>query len=166
MRIRQLLYGTLPGAKEIVKETDEALSLILTRAGLARVLVDHDEGLRRDRVRGRVARVAQREAQVRRERYALAGSRDRRDCRRHELARIVLHVGEREAVLQGIRLFDVADGARRLLDGGGDAVIALGARAGRPLHRLVGADLRAPLRALVGEEAREALRGAGLVGPV
>ena len=55
-----------------------------------------------------------------------------------ELAGAVLHRGVREAVLQRVRLLDVADRAVRLLDRRGDARVALGAGAGRPLDDLVG----------------------------
>src|SRR5205823_4224847 len=69
----------------------------------------------------------------------------------------VLDVGEREAVLQRVGLLDVADRALGLLYRGGDAVVALGAGAGRPLDVLVDARAAVPRGRVVGEELREAL---------
>ena len=66
----------------------------------------------------------------------------------------MLTVGQ--LVLLGVGIFDVADRALRLLDVVRDALVALGADAGRPLDRRAGADLRLPLRAdlreVVGED--------------
>src|SRR3546814_3616103 len=72
------------------------------------------------------------------------------------LAGLVDHVGEGQLVLLGIGILDVADGTTGLTGHVGDAFVALGADADRPLHRGAAADVRGPLlaglRQVVGEE--------------
>ena len=48
-------------------------------------------------------------------------------------------------VLHGVDQLDVADGARRLLDQPGDALVALAAEPDRPVHRVAAPDLALPL---------------------
>ena len=66
--------------------------------------------------------------------------------RRHELAVLVLELRERDAVLLGVGVFDIADRVRHLLHERGDALVALAALADRPLHRGVGAGAALPTR--------------------
>ena len=56
-----------------------------------------------------------------------------------ELAALVLEQRERNAVLLGVGVFDVADCVRHLLDRRGDALVALAALADRPADRSSGA---------------------------
>src|SRR5438093_723397 len=75
-----------------------------------------------------VGRVDSAQAEVARDREPVTGGRRRPQRRRDELPRLVLHVREREAVLQRVGLLDVPDAPLRLLDRRRDAVVALGAR--------------------------------------
>ena len=129
-------------------------------AGLAEVLVDDDERLRGDRVGVRVRRVDHLEAEVGRDLDADRRGAGRRERRRDELARFVLHRCVGEAVLQGVCLLDVADRADRLLDRARDARVALAAGTRRPRDFLAFADLALEFGVDVGEEAGEAGRGA------
>ena len=70
------------------------------------------------------------------------GSRGRRD----RLAVLVDHLGVGQLVLLGVGVLDIADRALGLGDVVGDAFVALGADADRPLDRGVGADLRSSSR--------------------
>src|SRR5262249_53374748 len=68
-----------------------------------------------------------------------------------------------ELVLLGVGVFDVADRALGLRDVVGDALVALGADAGRPFDRGVGTHVRLPFRADLREIVRE---DEGRAGPV
>ena len=121
----------------------------MAAAASCRLLVDQDEGRPRDRPGARARLVGQDDAEARR-----AGP-SRRSPRRLErlrgrgdgLAVLVDHLGVGQLVLLGIGIFDVADRALGLADVVGDAFVALGADADRPLDRGVGADLGLPVRA-------------------
>src|SRR5579859_3285832 len=60
-------------------------------------------------------------------------------------AGLVLERGHRQLLAAGVAELDVADGAGRALDAGGDALVALGARSGRPVGHVVDADALAEL---------------------
>src|SRR3954452_585250 len=162
-RVLQLLRHALSVALRVVQPVLHSLGDGAALPRLAHVLVDEEECGRCDRVSGRARRVDGAEAQVARDLEPLTGRRGRRQCGSDVLARLVLHVGGREVVLQGKRLLDVSDGTLVLLDAGGHAVVALGARAGGPLDRLVHARAVLPGGAVGREEAREQLGGPGLV---
>src|SRR4051794_25521915 len=164
--VLELLRHALTIAERVVEEALDQLRLLLGQAGLAHVLVDEEERARGDRVGLVTGRVDGAEAQVLRHLEAVARRRGRLERRRDEVAGLVLEVREREAVRERIGLLDVADRAVVLLHAGCDAVVALRARAGRPLDRLVDAGAVLPLVRVVGEERREQLGRAGLVGAV
>src|SRR4029079_17924766 len=165
-RVLQLRRDLLAGAEAVVQPVLDELGLRRILAGLARVRPHEQERDGADRVRLRVGRVDRAEAQVLRGRDARGGGGRGLQRRLDVLAGLVLDRGGRELVLQCVRLLDVADRALRLLHAAGDAVVALGAGAGRPLDRLVRAGAALPGRGVVGEEGGEVRRRAGLVGAV
>ena len=104
-------------------------------AGVLRLLVEQDPGRGGHRP-GLVARLVGEDHAVARLRFpvgvgggGLEGVRGRRD----RLAGLVDHVGVGELVLLGVGILDVADRALGLGDVVGDAFVALGADADRPL---------------------------------
>src|SRR4051812_934636 len=131
-RVLELLRDLLARVLAVLEPRDDGLGLLLVAARLADVLVDEQERDGRDRVRLVARRVDRREAQVVRDRDALGGGGRGRERRLDVVAGLVLHRRVGEVVGQRVRLLDVADGALVLLDAGGDAVVALGARARRP----------------------------------
>src|SRR4051794_8787327 len=163
-RVLQLRRELLAGTLRVLQPRLHALGLALAHAGLAEVLVDQQEGHGRDRVRLSARRVDRREAQVRRRARGLAGGRVRLEAVLHELAFLVLDGGRREVVLQRVGLLDVAHRAGVLLHAARDAVVALGARSGRPLDRLVDAGAVLPLGRVISQELGEVLGRARLVG--
>src|SRR3954447_32770 len=165
-RVLQLLGRVLPRGQRVVEPRLDAGRLVRRQTGLAHVLVGEQEGARGDRVRLVARRVDGAEAQVVGDLDAVAGRRGRLECRGDVVPGLVLDVGGREVVRERVRLLDVAHAAVVLLHAGRDAVVALGARARRPLDRLVDAGAVLPLGRVVGEEGREELRRAGLVGAV
>src|SRR3954451_13095663 len=164
--VGQLLDGVLSVTEQVGEERLHAGGHVLGLARLAPVLVGDRERLGDDRIRRRAGRVDGRDAEVGRDVDAVGRGRGGLERGSDVLARLVLDVGEREAVLQRVGLLDVADRAVGLLDRGGDAVVALGAGARRPLDVLVDPRPALPLRRVVGQELREALRGARGVGSV
>src|SRR3954453_13396763 len=165
-RVLQLLRRVLAVRQRVVEPRLHARGLVLRDAGLAHVLVDEQERARGDRVGLVAGRVDRAEAQVTGDADAIAGGRGRLERRGDVVAGLVLDVGGREVVRERVRLLDVAHAAVVLLHAGRDAVVALGARARRPLDRLVDAGAVLPLGRVVGEEGREELRRARLVGAV
>src|SRR5215211_2490921 len=157
-RVGQLWGYLLAGARGVVQPALDPLGLALGDAGLAHVLVDDHERRGGDRIAVRRRRVDRVEAQVVRDLEALDRRGRRVQRRRDVLACLVLDRGVGEVVLERVGLLDVADRALVLLDARGDAVVALGAGARRPLDRLVDADVLLPLRRISGEEGREELR--------
>src|SRR3954453_9394132 len=165
-RVLELLRRVLTLAQRVVEPRLHAGRLVLRDAGLAHVLVDEQEGARGDRVGLVAGRVDRAEAQVTGDADAIAGGRGRLERRGDVVPGLVLDVGGREVVRERVRLLDIAHAAVVLLHAGRDAVVALGARARRPLDRLVDAGAVLPLGRVVGEEGREELRRARLVGAV
>src|SRR4051794_20579224 len=165
-RVLQLLGRVLPCGQRVVEPRLHAGRLVRRQTGLAHVLVGEQEGARGDRVRLVARRVDRAEAQVAGNADAVAGGRGGLERRGDVVPGLVLDVGGREVVRERVRLLDVAHAAVVLLHAGRDAVVALGARAGRPLDRLVDAGAALPLGRVVGEEGREELRRAGLVRAV
>src|SRR3954453_14620880 len=165
-RVGELRGDLLAGAGRVVQPALHPLGLALGDAGLAHVLVDDHERRGGDRIPVRRRRIDRVEAQV----VGDLESLDRRgrgvQRRSDVLAGLVLHRGVGEVVLERVGLLDVADRALVLLDACGDAVVALGAGARRPLDRLVDADVLLPLRRISGEEGREELRRARLIRAV
>src|SRR4051794_29902170 len=166
LRVLELAEDALALAEAVVDEALHRAGLALVEPALAKVLVDHHERLRGDRIGRGIRRVDDRDAEILRHLHALARGRRRVERGLDELARLVLHRGRREVVLKRERLLYVAHGAGLLLHGRGNTVVALGAGACRPLDGLVRADLRRPLLAVRAEEAGEALRRARLVRAV
>ena len=72
-----------------------------------------------------------------------------------EGAGLVLKLHGGQVVLAGVGVFVIADAAARVVDRGGDAVVALGAGADRPAHAGVRTDLALPARADRREVGRE-----------
>src|SRR3954447_11317455 len=99
-RVLQLLRHALAVGLSVVEPVLHPLRDGAALPRLTHVLVDEEEGGRRDRVGGRTRRVDGAEAQVRRHLEPVAGSRGRRERGRDVLAGLVLHVGGREVVLQ------------------------------------------------------------------
>src|SRR3954451_6308943 len=165
-RVLQLLRRVLALAQRVVQPRLDLRRLVLRDAGLAHVLVDEQERAGGDRVGLGARRVDRAEAQVAGDLDALAGRRGGLERRRDVVAGLVLDVRGVEVVRERVGLLDVADAAVVLLHAAGDAVVALGAGARRPLDRLVHARAALPLGRVVGEEAREQLGRAGLVGAV
>src|SRR5215212_1962510 len=165
-RVGQLRSDLLTGARGVVQPALHPLGLALGYAGPAHVLVDHHERRGGDRIAVRRRRIDRVEAEVMRDLEALNRRGRRVQRRRDVLAGLVLHRRVGEVVLERVGLLDVADRALVLLDAGGDAVVALGAGARRPLDRLVDADVLLPLRRIGGEEGREELRRARLIRAV
>src|SRR3954447_2574847 len=165
-RVLELLRRVLTLAQRVVEPRLHAGRLVLRDPRLAHVLVDEQERAGGDRVGLVARRVDRAEPQVAGDLDALAGGRGGLERRGDVVAGLVLDVRGREVVRERVRLLDVADAAVVLLHAGRDAVVALGARARRPLDRLVDAGAVLPLGRVVGEEGGEELRRARLVGAV
>src|SRR3954452_4071218 len=165
-RVLQLLGRALTRGEGVVEPRLHAHGLVRRAAGLAHVLVDEQERARGDRVGLVAGRVDRAEAQVGGHLDAVAGGRGGLERRGDVVPGLVLDVGGREVVRERVRLLDVAHAAVVLLHAGRDAVVALSARARRPLDRLVDPGAALPLGRVVGEEGREELRRARLVGAV
>src|SRR3954451_24894651 len=165
-RVLQLLRRVLALAQRVVQPRLDLRRRVLRDAGLAHVLVDEQERAGGDRVGLGAWRVDRAEPQVAGDLDPLAGGRGGLERRGDVVAGLVLDVRGREVVRERVRLLDVADAAVVLLDAGRDAVVALGARAGRPLDGLVDAGAALPLGRVVRQEGREELRGARLIRAV
>src|SRR3954454_3404368 len=165
-RVLELPRRVLTLAQRVVEPRLHAGRLVLRDAGLAHVLVDEQERAGGDRVGLVARRVDRAEPQVTGDLDALAGGRGRLERRGDVVAGLVLHIRVREVVRERVGLLDIADAAVVLLDAGRDAVVALGARAGRPLDGLVDAGAALPLGRVVRQEGREELRGARLIRAV
>src|SRR5450759_1078734 len=167
-RVVGLAEDTLTRDEPVAQEPHDALGgrFAAGHAGLAHVLVDDDERLRADRVGARRRRVLDLEAEVGGYFDPFSRGAGGGEGWFDVLARLVLHAGVREFVLQRVGLLHVADRAGRLLDRAGHARVALAAGARRPLHVLAFADLAVPFGVHRGEEAGEAGRRAGGVRAV
>src|SRR3954470_5916436 len=93
--VLELLRHALAVALGVIQPVLHPLGDLLGLPRLAHVLVDEDEGGRRDRVRARARRVDGAEAQVRRDLDSVARRRRRRQRGGDVLARLVLHVRRR-----------------------------------------------------------------------
>ena len=120
------------------QEVDQGVGPILGLENLGQVLVDDQPGRAGDRVALGGVRIGEVEAQVRRVGREVRGRGQRVERRRDAVAALVLDVGERDVVLEGVGELDVADAAVGLVDALRDAFVAAGAETGRPLDRLAG----------------------------
>ena len=150
----------------IGKRPPEELDRFLRRRLVGRILVHQDEGRRRDRP-GLVTRLIGQD-------HVVAGgvgpvgirgsSLESLDGRLHRLAALIDQGRIGQLVLLGIGIFDIADRVLGLADVAGDAFIALGADADRPLDGRALTDLALPVRAGLGEIVGEVEGGARTVG--
>src|SRR3989442_1413376 len=97
-----------------------------------------------------------------------AGRRGRRrlDARLDERPRGITNRRRGEVVLDGVGQLDVAEGAGRVLDLAGHALVPLAAEPHGPVHGGSAADLLVPLLADLREVIDPDVRGAAAIGPV
>ena len=129
------------------EKADQRIALLRVRL----ILVDEEPGEPGDRVRVFAGRVGDRDAVVVGDFGLPCRGGDRLQRRLDPGAVVILQLGRRQLVLIRVRQLDVADASVGLLDGSGDAFVALAAEAGRPVHALALTGTGLPLRRNLGE---------------